>query len=76
MLILGVEGVAAGKCGKSVTFDTCRPTMFSFLKQNTGLRTVRMLPMSGGEIITMTPQKSQKDCFNAKKNREIKEVVS
>jgi hypothetical protein len=48
MIIHAVEGLAPGKCEKIGTFDTCRSTLFSFVKQNTGLRTVRMLPVIGG----------------------------
>ena len=76
MLIHGVEGLAAGKCGKSVTFDTCRSTMFSFVKQNTGLRTVRMLPMSGGGDHNNDSPKKSKGLFQREKNREIMEVLS
>jgi hypothetical protein len=57
MLIHAVEGLAPGKCGKIGTFDTCRSTMFSFVNQNTGLRTVRMLPLTGGRAGQLLPKK-------------------
>ena len=87
MLIHAVEGLAPGKCGKIGNFNISRSTLISLVKQNTGLRTVRTIPVTGGEIRTMTPKNSERDCFkafyhkrfnyfNENKNREIVEVLS
>jgi hypothetical protein len=87
MLIHAVEGLAPGKCGKIGTFDTCRSTMFSFVKAKYRANNSKNVTRDRGEIRTMTPKKSQKDCFkafshkrfndfNEKKNREITEVSS
>jgi len=56
MRIHAFEGLAPGKCGKSGTFDTCLPSRFNLLKQNAGLRTSIMFPVTGSDS-TATPQK-------------------
>jgi hypothetical protein len=43
------EGLAPGKCRKSRTFDTCLSPLFTLLKQNAGLRTSIMFPVTGGD---------------------------
>jgi hypothetical protein len=51
MLILGLEGLAgleSGKCRNTMNIHICLLPLFTLLKQNTGLTTARMLPVTGG----------------------------
>jgi hypothetical protein len=56
MRIHAFEVLAPGKCGKSRAFDTYRSILFALLKQNAGLRTSIMFPVTGSDS-TSTRQK-------------------
>lgn len=60
MRIHAFEGLGPGKCGKSRTFDTCLPSRFSLFKQNAGLRTSTMFPVTGSDG-TGTPKKMKEN---------------
>ena len=47
MRIHAFEGLTPSKCGKSRTFDTCLIPRFNLLKQNAGLQTAIMFPVTG-----------------------------
>jgi len=49
MRIHAVEGLAPGKCRKNRTFDKCLPYRFNLLKQNAGLQTSTMFPVTWGD---------------------------
>jgi len=57
MRIHDYEGLAPGRCGKGIDFNTCPQTLFMMFKQNSRQRTAAMLPIEAKEIRTMTRKK-------------------